>query len=330
MRITRLGRTERELPSISVGTWSHGGPKRVGKQQVGWSGHDDGQALAALGAAAEHGLVHWDTADVYGDGHAEELIGELWDQVDRESIFLATKIGWDPGPHGHHYHPDQIRERFERSLRLLRTDHVDLYYFHRCEFGKDDRYLDDAVAIFRELQSAGKIRHIGLSDWDLKKLTRYAKIIDPDVVQPYRNVLEDQFGPSGLEDWVTERDAGVAWFSPLKHGLLLGKYDKPVTFADGDMRNGIDGFRDQALLDHLRHCRDRVTERFGERTSQPVLMALLGVLLADAPTACVLLGMRNPAQVAAAAGLGALLSGDEAEWVRALYRRDANSWPASE
>ncbi len=323
MRMTRFGRTGRELPSISVGTWSHGGPKVVGKREVGWSGHDDAQALAALGAAAEHGIVHWDTADVYGDGHAEELIGSLWDQVDRDRIFLATKIGWDPGPHGHHYHPTQIRERLERSLRLLRTDHVDLYYFHQCEFGRDDQYLEDAVALFRELRDQGKIRHIGLSDWDLHKLTRYAGTVEPDVVQPYRNVLDDDYEPSGLKAWVEKNDAGVAWFSPLKHGLLLGKYEAPATFEDGDMRNGIPGFRDQALLDHLRRCRDQVTERFGDRTSQPVLMALLGALLADCPTACVLLGLRNPEQVAAAAELGNLLTADEGRWVRELYRRTA-------
>ncbi len=320
MRMLRFGRTEHEVPAVSFGTWSHGGPKVVGKEAVGWAGHDDELAVAALALAAERGIVHWDTADVYGDGHAEELIGRVWEQVPRERVFLATKIGWDPGPHGHQYHPTQIRERLERSLSLLRTERVDLYYFHRCEFGKDDVYLDDAVTVFRELRDEGKIGSIGLSDWDLYKLTRYASRIEPDVVQPYRNVVDDSYTSSGLRGWVEENDAGVAWFSPLKHGLLLGKYERPTTFDEGDMRNRIPGFRDQATLDHLRRCRERVTERFGDRTDQPVLMALLGALLADAPTACVLLGMRNRQQVEAAAALGDLLSPEEAEWVRALYR----------
>ncbi len=320
MRTIRFGRTERQLPAISVGTWSHGGPKTVGKQAVGWGGGDDRLATAALARAAEQGIVHWDTADVYGDGQAERLIGGLWDQVARDRIFLATKIGWDPGPHGHAYHPLQIRERLERSLRLLRTERVDLYYFHRCEFGPDDRYLDDAVALFRDLRDEGKIGHIGLSDWDLYKVVRYAERVEPDVVQPYRNVLDDTYAASGLKAWVEAHDAGVAFFSPLKHGLLLGKYERPTTFEEGDMRNRVPEFRDQELLDHLRRCRDQVTERFGDRTAQPVLQALLGALLADAPGACVLLGMRNPEQVDAAAGLGDLLSADEAEWVRALYR----------
>lgn len=325
MRFIRLGRTGCEVSALSFGTWSHGGPKTVGKEAVGWSGHDDEQAIAALTLAAERQIVHWDTADVYGDGHAEGLIGSVWDQVPRDRIFLATKLGWDPGPHGHAYHPTQIRERLDRSLRLLRTDRVDIYYFHRCEFGPDDAYLDDAVAVFRELRDEGKIRFIGLSDWDLHKLTRYAERVDPDVVQAYRNVLDDSYGSSGLEQWVAANDAGVAWFSPLKHGLLLGKYERPTTFDEGDMRNRIPGFSDQDVLDHLRRCRDRVTERFGDRTCQPVLMALVGVLLVDAPTACVLLGMRDPKQVEAAAELGELLSPEDASWVRALYRGDGPS-----
>lgn len=320
MRTIRLGRTERRVAALSFGTWSHGGAKTVGRQEVGWSGHDDDDARAALELAAEHGVLHWDTADVYGDGQAEELIGSVLANVGRDRVFLATKIGWDPGPHGHAYHPRQIRERLERSLALLKTDHVDLYYFHRCEFGREDAYLDDAVATFRELREEGKIAHIGLSDWDLHKLARYAGVVDPDVVQPYRNVLEDTYEESGLKSWVDEKDAGVAWFSPLKHGLLLGKYDAPTTFPEGDMRNRIEGFRDAELIDHLRRCRERVTERFGDRTAEPVLTAVLGVLLEDTPTGCVLLGMRNRRHVEAAAAVGDALSPEDAEWVRTLYR----------
>jgi aryl-alcohol dehydrogenase-like predicted oxidoreductase len=127
MKSVRFGRTGSQVSSVSFGTWSHGGPKTVGGHAVGWSGHDEQQAVAALELAAERGIVHWDTADVYGDGNAERLIGRLWDRIPRERVFLASKIGWDPGPYGHAYHPRQVRERLERSLELLGTDSVDLY-----------------------------------------------------------------------------------------------------------------------------------------------------------------------------------------------------------
>src|SRR5512140_950748 len=91
MRMLRFGRTNVEVPAVSVGTWGHGGPRVARETSVGWSGNDDAAASAALARAFDAGLTHWDTADVYGDGHAERLIGAMWTAVPREKIFLATK-----------------------------------------------------------------------------------------------------------------------------------------------------------------------------------------------------------------------------------------------
>ena len=319
MRKIRFGRTGEEIPTVSVGTWGHSGPKVVSGRPVGWSGSDDSAAAEALVNAYEAGITHWDTADVYGDGRAEAVIGSLWESVPRDQIFLASKVGWDPGSYGHFYHPDQIRSQMERSLRKLQTDRIDLYYFHHCDFGPDDRYLDDAIEVVRRFRDDGKIRFVGLSDWDSGKISRIVERVDPDVVQPYRNVTDDGYAGSDLETWVQEHDLGVAFFSPIKHGLLLGNYTEPVHFDEGDHRNRNPGFRDARLLEHLRYCRDEVTKRFATHP-EPVLQALLGVLLADTPTACVLLGMRRPSHVASAAAVGEPLSLEDASWVRDLYQ----------
>ena len=219
MRLVRLGRTEERVSAVSVGTWSHGGSKSVGKRSVGWSGHDDEKAKAALVRAWELGLNHWDTADAYGAGQAESLIGAMWDRIPREQIFVASKVGWNPSRFGHHYHPQQIKTQLEQSLRCLRSDHLDLFYLHRCEFGRDDEYFEPAVETLREAQSEGKVRFLGLSDWDSEKVLHYAQRMDPEVVQPYRNVVNDEYEASGLKAWVEDRDAGVAFFSPLRHGF---------------------------------------------------------------------------------------------------------------
>ncbi len=324
MHEVRLGRTEVRVPAVAVGTWGHGGPKTVGGEPVGWSGADDGLAREALVRAAELGLTHWDTADVYGDGHAEELIGGLWHRVDRRRIFLASKVGWDPGPWEGFYHPHQIRDRLERSLRLLRTEWIDLYYLHHCDFGPGNGRLEGAIELLRRCREEGKIRFIGLSDWSSQKILRYASAVDPDVVQPYRNVRDDGYAGSGLDRWVTAHDAGVAFFSPLKHGLLLGGYLEPPVFEEGDHRRRIAEFRDPAVLDHLRDCGERVRRRFAGHP-QPVLHALVGALLTGQPSACVLLGARRPEHVAAAATLGEPLSAEDAEWVRRLYRAPAGT-----
>src|ERR671932_396343 len=103
MRYIRFGRTNAQVPAISLGTWGHGGPNVSEGVSVGWSGHDDRAAKEAILTAYRNGITHWDTADAYGDGHAETLIGELWGEVPRRNVCLATKFGWLKGPADHYY-----------------------------------------------------------------------------------------------------------------------------------------------------------------------------------------------------------------------------------
>ncbi len=326
MRRIVLGSTGVELSAIACGTWGHGGPKRVGGAEVGWSGQDDDAARRALLAAHRAGIDHWDTADVYGDGHSERLIGGLWGELPRDEIFLASKVGWDPGGYEHFYHPRLVAERIDRSLANLRTDRIDLYYLHHCDFGPDDRFLDGAVEQIERARQQGKVRFLGLSDWSSEKVARYAPRVEPDVVQPYRNVVDDRWEASGLKAWVELSGAGVAFFSPLRHGLLLGSYRRPVEFPAGDHRNRIAAFRDQRELDRLRRCRAAVERRFAGHP-EPVLHALTGALLSDAPTGCVLLGMRRGRHAEAAASIGQPLGASDAAWVRELYRAGDGARP---
>jgi aryl-alcohol dehydrogenase-like predicted oxidoreductase len=287
-------------------------------QSVGWGGHDPAAARQALVAAYEAGIDHWDTADVYGQGRSESLIGEVWREVPRDRIFLASKVGWDPGPYPHPYHPDWVRHQIDASLARLKTDRIDLYYLHHCDFGPGDRHLAGAVEVLREARAAGKIRFIGLSDWDGARLAGCLPSVDPDVIQPHRNVIDDTYASSGLRALVEARDLGVAFFSPIRLGLLLGKYGEPPVFEEGDVRANDAGFRDTALLAALRQRASSLRERLGGQ--EPVLRGLCGALLEDAPTGCVLLGMRNPVQVRAAAAATTPLTAAEAAWVREQYR----------
>jgi aryl-alcohol dehydrogenase-like predicted oxidoreductase len=321
MRTIRFGRTNVHVPTISLGTWGHGGPRVTDDGvSVGWGGHDDQQAKDALLAAYRAGITHWDTADAYGDGHAEELIGRMWGEVPREKIFLATKFGYIHGPANHPYDPRFMREQAERSLRNMKTDVLDLHYFHHCDFGPNDRYLDGALETMRRLRDEGKVRFIGLSDWSGTNIMRVIERIDPDVVQPYRNLVDDDYESSGLKSFVDAHDLGVAFFSPLKHGLLLGKYDTPVDYGEGDFRSNVDDFRDPDAIARYKRAAAEMRQRFADRP-EPVLHAVTGALLTDNPTACVLLGQRNAKQVAAAAAVGEALTQEEAEWVRRQYRR---------
>lgn len=321
MRTLRFGRTNAQVPAISLGTWGHGGPSTADGASVGWSGHDDSLAKAALVEAHRQEITHWDTADAYGSGHAERLIGEAFAKgVPRGDIFLASKFGYRHRQGEHWYEPDYMRTLCEESLRNLQTDVIDLYYFHHCDFGPNDEYFDDALAMMRRFRDEGKIRFIGLSDWDARKIMKFVERVDPDAVQPYRNLIDDNYESSGLMAWVDTHDAGVAFFSPLKHGLLTGKYNEPQNFPEGDFRSGIPEFRDPKFLARMRYARAEMARRFPD-DPEPVLHVLTGALLAGNPTATVLLGQRNPKQVAAAAAAaGDVLSDDDAAWVRRVYR----------
>jgi len=320
MEYTILGRTREKVSRISLGTWSYGGANTVGKNQpIGWAGQEDSDSRTALQKAFRVGINHWDTADVYGDGRSEQIIGTMWDEIPRNDIFIATKVGWDMGPHNHWYHPEHMRVNMERSLKNLKTDCVDLMYLHHCNFGKQEQYFDDAVETIHRFQAEGKTRFIGLSDWSSDKIMNFIERVDPDVIQPYRNVMDDTYEVTGLKNYVGANNLGICFFSPIKHGLLTGKYTEPATFETGDFRATVKEFTDQELIDKMQVNKEKLEEHFSDHP-QPVMHGLVDALLTDAPTGCVLLGQRNVEQVEAAAQLGEALSNEAEDWVKGLYK----------
>ena len=318
MRKITLGKTGAKVSTISLGTWSYGGANKQGETHVGWEGQKDTDSINALVRCHEIGINHWDTADVYGNGRSEKLIGSLWGQVPRTDIFLATKVGWDIGEYGHFYHPLHMRKQMDQSLINLQTDFVDLLYLHHCNFGKQDEYFNDALETVRRFQEEGKTRFVGLSDWDLFKIMKYIDAAQPDVVQPYRNVKDDTYGPSGLKDWIDEHDSGVCFFSPIKHGLLTGKYTEPVAFGDGDFRTNVNDFNKIDVIKKIQENKILLEDRFSDHP-YPVMRGIIDALLFDAPTGCVLLGQRNVEQVNIASTLGEKLFEVDTDWVKSLY-----------
>ena len=319
MRKIILGKTEQKVSIISLGTWSYGGANKVGATPIGWEGQKENDSTNALKHCYKSGINHWDTADVYGDGRSEKIIGSLWGVIPRSKIFLATKVGWAMGDYGHYYHPVHMRKQMEKSLTNLQTECVDLMYLHHCNFGKNNEYFDDALDTIKRFQEEGKTRFLGLSDWDLYKIMKYIDKVNPDVVQPYRNVMDDSYISSGLKKWIDEKNAGVCFFSPIKHGLLTGKYDKPVKFGDGDFRSQISGFSDEKIIKLMQKNKKLLEEKFSDH-SHPVMKGIIDSLLYDAPSGCVLLGQRNVDQVNIAVTLGGILSKNDVEWIKSLYK----------
>ena len=314
-----LGRTGANISRISLGTWSFGGANvSKNNQPVGWAGQSEKDSQLALEKAHELGINHWDTADVYGNGVSERIIGSMWQKIQREKIFLATKVGWDMGAYDHWYNPKQMKINMERSLLKLKVDYVDLMYLHHCNFGKKDEYFDDALNIIKKFQDEGKTRFIGLSDWSSSKIMNFLHRVDPDVIQPYRNVMDDTYETSGLKKYVDQKNIGVCFFSPIKHGLLTGKYSKPTTFETGDFRSTVKDFANQELIEKMQINKNLLETHFRNHPNA-VMHGLIDSLLTDAPTGCCLLGQRNITQVEVASSLGEPLSHTDSNWVKSLY-----------
>ena len=319
MRKITLGRTNKKVSAISLGTWSFGGENMSGKIPVGWADQPENDSKAVLQKSWEVGINHWDTADVYGDGRSESLIGKMWEEIPRKDIFLATKVGWDKGPYNNWYHPEHMKNNLERSLKNLQTDYVDLIYLHHCNFGKNSEYFDDAMSTILKFKEEGKASFIGLSDWSSKKIMKFIKKCDPDVVQPYRNVIDDHYKSSGLKSYVDEYNIGVCFFSPIKHGLLTGKYSMPPKFKIGDHRKNIPDFQRQEVLNKMK-VNKKLLEKHYPENPNPALHGLIGALFEDTPNGCVLLGQRNIKQVKIASQLGKKLSKKDTQWIKSIYK----------
>ena len=305
---------------IRLGAWSHGKQNANRGSDVGWSNQTDKDSKNALLKSYSLGLNHWDTADVYGEGHSEKIIGSTWNEIPRKEIFLATKVGWDKGSFKNWYNPKYMKLKMEQSLKNLKTECVDLLYLHHCNFGKNDEYLDGAIEQISRFKDEGKTRFIGLSDWSSKRIMKFINHVNPDVIQPLYNVNDIQYELSGLKSYVKLNNLGVCFFSPIKHGILTGKYNTVPDFPKGDFRKNVKEFKDIDFIKKMKLNREKIEARFPNIKTEAIMHALLGAILYDNPTGCALLGQRNENQAISASKLGKEMSKEDAIWVLSLYR----------
>ena len=318
MNYRTLGRSGLQVSEISLGCWAIGGPSWRDGNPVGWSGNDDKESLDGLRRAWELGINHFDTADVYGDGHSERVLGEWLREAPREQIIIASKVGWFKGTAGHAMEHVHIRHQLEQTLFNLGTDYIDIYYFHNANFGPQDKYLENAAATVHRLQEEGKIRVVAQSAYSFADFQRVCPVTKPDILQFHYNAFGSEFDkPGNLFEWAQSQNLGMVLFGPLAQGLLLDKFDpdNPPQFGEGDIRAGNQGFSREKLLD-IRQKLQPLKERFGGETQDLVRVALQ-FALAQSPNACVIPGFKNARQVDSNAGAASqALSVEDVEFVR--------------
>jgi aryl-alcohol dehydrogenase-like predicted oxidoreductase len=248
MERIRLGATELHVSPIAFGTWSFGGE---------WGHVDPDEATATVGRALELGITLFDTAQGYGFGAAERLLGAaLWTRVRRDDVVVATKGGLRRDGDGlvRDTGARWLREGVESSLRNLGTDHIDLYQVH---WPDEDTPAEQTAGVLADLVREGKVRHVGVSNYDVKQMEELAGVGRVETLQPpyhmFRREIEDEILP-----YTMDHDIGVLGYGAMAHGMLSGTMTPETRFAADDWRSTSPDFtgetfrRNLAVVDRLR------------------------------------------------------------------------------
>jgi aryl-alcohol dehydrogenase-like predicted oxidoreductase len=232
--------------------------------------------VSFLRQAVDHGITFFDTAEVYGPFANEEIVGEALEPV-RDEIVIATKFGFafDEGGHqsGVSSRPENIRAAVDGSLRRLRTDVINLLYQHRVD---PEVPIEDVAGTVKELISAGKVRHFGLSEAGPTTIRR-AHAVQPVTALQSEYSLFWREPEQSVLDTVEELGIGFVPFSPLGRGLLTGQVTRDSTFGAGDIRATLPRFTPEALASNLELV-DKVTAIAARLRATPGQVALAWLL----------------------------------------------------
>jgi aryl-alcohol dehydrogenase-like predicted oxidoreductase len=299
-----------EVSAVGAGCWAIGGPAVNNGVPIGWDNVDPAAAYAGLLRAHELGVTLFDTADVYGLGRSERLLGRLLHTIDRNTVVISSKVGYFTGTARHGYHPTQIRHQLATTLDNLGTDYLDIYHLHCSDFGDGDRYLPGAIDVMAELRGQGLIRAVGMraphtfaEQWatsdhpqaaEAARFLHLFHTIRPDVVTARYNLLSPHYAEGVTDIFALARRHGVGVIvkQALAQGLLLKPHpDAPRVFSAADHRTRDPDFQPAALA-ALRQRLAPIRERFGDRPADLARVAV-GYALHHAPDSPVLVGFRD-------------------------------------
>lgn len=252
MRMTQLGSKGPDMSVVGFGAWEAGGDA--------WgSNESEDTVIGAMRAGLDAGMNWIDTAEVYGKGVSERLVGRAVADR-RDQVLVATKVG--PSPEGSGFRPDQVRAGCEGSLERLGIDVIDLYQLHWPD--ETGVPIEDTWGVMTELQDAGKVRHIGVSNFDRGLIERCESIRHVDS-------LQQEFSLLALDDrdlirWCGEQGTGVVSYGPLGFGLLTGKISREQAASVSDWRRTEEDGpftdakldRDLAIVESLRPIAERL------------------------------------------------------------------------
>ncbi|HUB31558.1 MAG TPA: aldo/keto reductase [Bryobacteraceae bacterium] len=290
MEKKRLGNSDLELTPIGVGAWAMGG----GGWKFAWGPQDDDQSIAAIHAALDGGVNWIDTAAVYGLGHSEEVVARaLAGRSNRPYVFTKCERVWnDAGEISARLKADSIRRECENSLRRLKVDVIDLYQIH---WPDPDPDIEEGWNALAALKKEGKLRWIGVSNFNVSHLERCVKIAPVTSLQPPYSAVSPETGQEILP-FCGRHGIGVIVYSPMKNGLLSGKMtrERIAAFPADDFRRRNPAFQEPQLSRNLELA--ELMRRIGAGHGVSAGVAAIAWTLRNPAVTAAIVGMRSAEQ----------------------------------
>jgi aryl-alcohol dehydrogenase-like predicted oxidoreductase len=291
MQKRKLGASDLEITPVGVGAWAMGG----GGWQFAWGEQDDNESIAAIHAALDRGINWIDTAAIYGLGHSEEVVARaLQERSPKPLVFTKCGIVWDEKREPKRtIQPESIRKEVDQSLQRLKLDVIDLYQIHWPE---PDQLVEAAWTMMAKLKQEGKVRHIGVSNFNADQMRRAQAIAPITSLQPPYSIISPEIEQEILP-YALANNIGVIVYSPMKSGLLTGAMtrERVAAMPENDFRKRTPNFKEPLLSRNLELA--ELLAGIGKRHGRTAGEVAIAWTLRHPAVTGAIVGMRSAKQV---------------------------------
>jgi aryl-alcohol dehydrogenase-like predicted oxidoreductase len=290
MQTRQLGKTGMQITRIGLGTWAIGG----GQWEFAWGPQDDRESIDTIHRALDLGINWIDTAAVYGLGHSEEIVGQAIKGRERPYIFTKCSLIWDEnGNISHSLKADSLRREAENSLKRLDIDVIDLYQIH---WPDPEPEIEEGWSTLAALKKEGKVRHIGVSNFNVEQMRRAEKIAPVETLQPPYSLIDRDIEKEILP-YCQQNNIGVIVYSPMASGLLTGRMtrERIAHLPDDDWRKRNPEYQEPRLSRNLMLA--ELLADIGKQHNVTAGVVAIAWTLQNPAVTAAIVGARRPSQI---------------------------------